>query len=150
MKKLDLCEPCSSLTPINVEGRIERQLTDNFLSARADILPQQITDELAGLQDEVPPAPLPYVLATIVDELGAAPMPVGHTPSWNPAGFDPHDPAFLADPYPVYAQFREHGPAFFVSQYQSHWFFRFADCRAILSGDGTFQNAVTLLPVLGD
>ncbi|MEO7913362.1 MAG: AarF/ABC1/UbiB kinase family protein [Roseiflexaceae bacterium] len=44
-----------------------------FLSARADILPQQITDELAGLQDEVPPAPLPYVLATIVDELGAPP-----------------------------------------------------------------------------
>ena len=76
----------------------------------------------------------------IVDELGAAPMPVGQTPSWNPAGFDPHDPAFLADPYPVYAQFREHGPAFFVSQYQSHWFFRFADCQAILSGDGTFQK----------
>src|SRR6476620_8687728 len=42
-----------------------------FLSARADILPQQITDELAGLQDEVPPAPLPYILATIVAELGA-------------------------------------------------------------------------------
>jgi predicted unusual protein kinase regulating ubiquinone biosynthesis (AarF/ABC1/UbiB family) len=42
-----------------------------FLSARADILPEAITDELAGLQDEVPSAPLPYVLQTIYEELGA-------------------------------------------------------------------------------
>jgi cytochrome P450 len=76
----------------------------------------------------------------IVEELGAAPMPVGQTPSWNPAGFDPHDPGFLSDPYPTYAQFREHDPVYFVSQYQSHWFFRYADCEAILSGDGTFQK----------
>jgi cytochrome P450 len=76
----------------------------------------------------------------IVEQLGKAPIPAGQTPSWNPAGFDPHDPAFLADPYPTYAQFRDHNPVFFVSQYHSHWFFRHADCKAILSGDGTFQK----------
>ena len=85
------------------------------------------------------------VSAWIVEELGAAPMPASspsgaRTSKWNPAGFDPHAPGFLSDPYPTYAQFRDHDPVFFVSQYQSHWFFRHADCDAILSGDGTFQK----------
>ena len=80
------------------------------------------------------------VSAWIVKELGTAPMPAGRSATWNPAAFDPHDPAFLDDPYPVYAQFREHDPVFFVSQYQSRWFFRYDDCQAILSGDGTFQK----------
>jgi predicted unusual protein kinase regulating ubiquinone biosynthesis (AarF/ABC1/UbiB family) len=44
-----------------------------FLSARADVLPQAITDELAGLQDEVPSAPLPYALQLIAEELGGPP-----------------------------------------------------------------------------
>jgi len=93
------------------------------------------------------------VSSWIVDQLGVAPMPEAPSASpagysstaaptwtWNPAGFDPHDPAFLADPYPIYARFRDHDPVFFVSLYQSHWFFRYADCDTILSGDGTFQK----------
>lgn len=43
-----------------------------FLSSRADILPEQITSELAGLQDEVPPAPTGYILDRIAEELGAS------------------------------------------------------------------------------
>ncbi len=44
-----------------------------FLSARADILPEAITSELAGLQDEVPAAPLESIRPILIAELGAAP-----------------------------------------------------------------------------
>jgi predicted unusual protein kinase regulating ubiquinone biosynthesis (AarF/ABC1/UbiB family) len=44
-----------------------------FLSSRADILPEAVTSELAGLQDEVPPAPTAYMLDCITAELGAPP-----------------------------------------------------------------------------
>ncbi len=41
-----------------------------FLSSRADILPQQALDVLAELQDEVPPAPFSHVVTVIETELG--------------------------------------------------------------------------------
>src|SRR6266568_4851807 len=41
-----------------------------FLSARADILPQAALDALASLQDEVPPAPFSHVVSLIEEELG--------------------------------------------------------------------------------
>lgn len=41
-----------------------------FLSSRADILPQQALDVLASLQDEVPPAPFSHVVSVIETELG--------------------------------------------------------------------------------
>jgi len=41
-----------------------------FLSSRADILPQQALDVLAALQDEVPPAPFSHVVSVIETELG--------------------------------------------------------------------------------
>ena len=44
-----------------------------FLSSRADIVPEAVRRELAGLQDEVPPAPAGHVLEVILEELGAAP-----------------------------------------------------------------------------
>lgn len=44
-----------------------------FLSSRADIVPDAVRRELAGLQDEVPPAPASHVLGMIIDELGAPP-----------------------------------------------------------------------------
>ena len=44
-----------------------------FLSSRADIIPQAVRYELAGLQDEVPPAPAGHVLEVIIEELGAPP-----------------------------------------------------------------------------
>lgn len=41
-----------------------------FLSARADILPEQALAALASLQDEVPPEPFSHVVAVIEAELG--------------------------------------------------------------------------------
>ena len=40
-----------------------------FLSSRADLLPQRALDVLASLQDEVPPAPYSHVAAVIEEEL---------------------------------------------------------------------------------
>ena len=47
-----------------------------FLSSRADIMPQEVRRELAGLQDEVPPAPPSHVLAVILEDLGAPPSEI--------------------------------------------------------------------------
>ncbi|WP_129672418.1 AarF/ABC1/UbiB kinase family protein [Candidatus Chloroploca sp. Khr17] len=47
-----------------------------FLSSRADIVPEMVRRELAGLQDEVPPAPAGHVLEVIIDELGAPPSEI--------------------------------------------------------------------------
>lgn len=44
-----------------------------FLSSRADIVPDAVRHELAGLQDEVPPAPAGHVLERVLEELGALP-----------------------------------------------------------------------------
>jgi predicted unusual protein kinase regulating ubiquinone biosynthesis (AarF/ABC1/UbiB family) len=44
-----------------------------FLSARADIIPDTVRRELSGLQDEVPPAPGAYVLDRIIEDMGAPP-----------------------------------------------------------------------------
>jgi predicted unusual protein kinase regulating ubiquinone biosynthesis (AarF/ABC1/UbiB family) len=44
-----------------------------FLSSRADVVPEPVRRELAGLQDEVPPAPAGHVLEVIIEELGAPP-----------------------------------------------------------------------------
>ena len=41
-----------------------------FLSARADLLPDRALDTLASLQDEVPPAPFSHVVSVIEAELG--------------------------------------------------------------------------------
>jgi cytochrome P450 len=74
----------------------------------------------------------------IVDELG---VPDDPACEWNPYAFDPHQPAFLNDPYPTYERFRAKAPAFYVSQYSSRWFFRHADCQQILDGTETFVKA---------
>src|SRR5213082_1134113 len=41
-----------------------------FLSSRADLLPQQALDTLSSLQDEVPPAQFSHVVSVIEAELG--------------------------------------------------------------------------------
>lgn len=41
-----------------------------FLSSRADLLPEQALAALASLQDEVPPEPFSHVVSVIEDELG--------------------------------------------------------------------------------
>ncbi len=60
------------------------------------------------------------------------------TASWDPATFNPHDPAFLANPYPTYALFRDQAPLSVVKPYQSTWVFRFADGRQLLDDSVTF------------
>lgn len=47
-------------------------------------------------------------------------------------GFRPADPAFIADPYPVYAALREMGPVLFYPQRGVHLLTRFADVNAAL------------------
>jgi cytochrome P450 len=51
---------------------------------------------------------------------------------FNPATFDPHNPVFLADPYPAYAGFREQAPIHTVKRYGSSWLFRYNDCKQVL------------------
>src|SRR5205814_676748 len=41
-----------------------------FLSSRADLLPERALAELSALQDEVPPAPFSHVASVIEPELG--------------------------------------------------------------------------------
>ncbi|NJP06045.1 MAG: AarF/ABC1/UbiB kinase family protein [Chloroflexaceae bacterium] len=44
-----------------------------FLSSRADIVPDEIRHELAGLQDEVPAVPVGPIIERIIEEMGAPP-----------------------------------------------------------------------------
>lgn len=51
---------------------------------------------------------------------------------WTPDQFNPHDPAYLADPHPTYARFREQAPIHTVQPYESSWLFAYADCKEVL------------------
>ncbi|SDO54380.1 unspecific monooxygenase [Nakamurella panacisegetis] len=57
-------------------------------------------------------------------------MPV----DFNPAavGFDPADPAFIADPYPVYTKMREIGPVLYYPSRDVHLLTGFAEVNAAL------------------
>jgi cytochrome P450 len=57
---------------------------------------------------------------------------------FNPATFNPHDPAFLADPYPAYAGFRSQSPIHTVNPYPGSWLFTYADCKAMLDATGVW------------
>jgi cytochrome P450 len=73
------------------------------------------------------------------------PLPLrkpGAVPPFNPASFNPHDPAFSKDPYPTYRQFREHAPVHWVEPYESYWVFRHDDIMRVLDGSENF-NALT-------
>jgi cytochrome P450 len=71
----------------------------------------------------------PKVSAWVLTALGS-PQTTAAGPSVD---FDPHDPAFLADPYPTYARLREEHPVLWVETYKSDWMFRYADCQTILT-----------------
>jgi cytochrome P450 len=58
--------------------------------------------------------------------------------AWDPDAFDPHDRAFLADPYPTYARFRAEAPVHAVKPYDSYWVFRHADVERVLTDRDTF------------
>jgi cytochrome P450 len=55
------------------------------------------------------------------------------TDGFDPSTFNPHDPAFLANPYPMYTDFRNQAPVSRVPLYQSDWMFRHADCVQVLT-----------------
>src|SRR5271165_7256601 len=61
-------------------------------------------------------------------------MPEG----FDPTEFDPHSPAFIADPYPTYASFREHAPIHLVEPYGNYWIFRYEDCASVLTDTETW------------
>ncbi|MGH8286254.1 MAG: cytochrome P450, partial [Steroidobacteraceae bacterium] len=50
--------------------------------------------------------------------------------------FEPYDPAFAADPYPVYARLREESPIFYSSALGMTLFTRHEDIRAVLVDSG--------------
>ncbi len=69
--------------------------------------------------------------------------------SFDPTSFNPHDPSFLADPYPTYALFRQQAPVQRVSAsvqvqgreislYDSTWVFRYEDVKYVLDGTELF------------
>lgn len=57
---------------------------------------------------------------------------------FDPSKFNPHDPAFLADPYPTYSEFRQKAPLYPVEPYGSTWIFRYADCDRVLNDTATW------------
>ncbi len=62
---------------------------------------------------------------------------------FDPTTFNPLEPAFLDDPYPTYAQFREHAPVFQVKLGASdtaYWVFRDTDARTVLTEGQRFQK----------
>ncbi len=63
-------------------------------------------------------------------------------------GFDPTDRAFLMDPYPTYARFRQRAPVHYVSRHDAFWVFRH-DLVAQLCADNVRflkQSPASLLP----
>ena len=74
------------------------------------------------------------------------PSPPWNTPTAEPAPFDPsafnpHDPAYIANPYPTYAQFRKHAPVFWVEPYNSYWVFRLRVAMRVFNDSDTFGPA---------
>lgn len=63
------------------------------------------------------------------------------TARWDPTTFNPHDPAFLANPYPTYGLFRDQAPLSVVRPYGSTWVFRFTDVRQLLDDSVTFVKS---------
>jgi cytochrome P450 len=60
-------------------------------------------------------------------------LPAGAaSPSPGQLGFDPGDPAFLADPYPVFRALRDAGPALYYPERDLWLLTRFADVHAAL------------------
>jgi cytochrome P450 len=57
-------------------------------------------------------------------------------PSAPSVEFEPYDPAFAADPYPVYARLREETPIFYSSELGMTMFTRYEDIRAVLIDSG--------------
>jgi unspecific monooxygenase len=68
----------------------------------------------------------------------APPAGAAAATTFDPATFDPHAPAYLADPYATYAAFRQLAPVHYMPQYHRWWVFRHADVAAALRDTATF------------
>jgi hypothetical protein len=55
--------------------------------------------------------------------------------------WDPYDPAFAADPYPIYRRLREEAPLYYNERYDFYAVTRFADCERGLPDWRTFSSA---------
>lgn len=60
--------------------------------------------------------------------------------------FDPFDPSFLADPYPAFATYREHAPAFYAPTIDYWVLSRHGDVRTALR-DAAYSASIALSPV---
>lgn len=72
---------------------------------------------------------------------------VGTRKGFDPVKFNPHDPGFLANPYPTYERFREEAPVSVVNPYRAYWAFRYEDVRRLLTEKETFVKTSPLPPV---
>jgi len=52
--------------------------------------------------------------------------PAGYPGRFDASRFNPHDPAFLADPYPFYAEFRRAAPVSWIAAHGCYWVFSHA------------------------
>jgi cytochrome P450 len=82
-------------------------------------------------------APTP-VAAPAAAPKTTAPKPA---PAFDPSAFNPHDPAYSANPYPTYAQFRKNAPVFWVEPYNSYWVFRYEDAMRVFNDSDNFGPA---------
>lgn len=66
----------------------------------------------------------------------------------NPDGFDPTDPAFLMNPYPTYARFRQQAPVHYVPRHDAFWVFSHDLVRQLCTDNVRFlkQSPASLLP----
>ncbi|MBF7729779.1 cytochrome P450 [Pseudomonas sp. N040] len=72
--------------------------------------------------------------------------------AFDPNRFNPHDPSYLANPYPTYALFRQQAPVHRVhasvpvqgrdlTLYDSTWVFRYADVKRVLEDSQLFLKS---------
>jgi cytochrome P450 len=94
---------------------------DAPVPARADLIACESDHPHLGIDAQA--------ASRLLDELGAP---------FDPDRFDPHEPGFLADPFPTYESFREFAPVHPVPAYDSLWCFCAAECRAILEDTDTW------------
>lgn len=101
-----------SLAAVGAEAGSALHRVQDFAYQVRDTLTAELKHSLVACLSRLKPT-----LAKPAPEGG--PLPGG----FDPDAFDPKDPAFLADPYPVFAQFRQYRPVHFVPAHQAYWVF---------------------------
>jgi cytochrome P450 len=68
------------------------------------------------------------------------PEPAPGKPKWSPDSFNPHDPEYSRNPYPIYAKMRKHSPVHWVDPYEAFWVFRHEDVMRVLTDSEVFSE----------